>query len=65
MPNITDRTDLGQLRELLWRADEAKSRALADLGVLLQYVRTAPAEVSAELLARVQDLMKRREVATE
>jgi hypothetical protein len=61
MANITDRTELEQLRELLWRADDAKSRALADLGVLLQYVRTAPAELGAGLLARVQELMKRRE----
>jgi hypothetical protein len=52
------------MRELLRTAD-AKNRALADLAVLLQHLRTAPVEVSSELLARVQEVVNRQEVATE
>jgi hypothetical protein len=61
----TDHAELEQLRELLLRTEDAKNRALADLAVLLQHLRTAPVEVSAELLARVQEVVNRREVTTE
>jgi hypothetical protein len=56
---------LEQLRALLWRTEDAMSHALVDLAILLQYVRSAPVDVSAELLARVREVVKRREVATE
>jgi hypothetical protein len=64
-PSITGSAELEQLREQLWRTEDAKSRAVADLAVVVHYLRTAPAEVSAELLARVQEVVRRREVATE